>query len=104
MTQFPTLVPVDALLVLKDSFTGKNPPVDQLGLAAWNVAGFGLGLALPPAVGSFPPNSELAIIETVLVESREPIPADGSFNTGNPLAWLALIDLALEILKKLRAK
>lgn len=102
MTEYPSMLPVDALLVLRDKFTGK--PVDNglLGLAAWNVAGFGMGLALPPATGSFGPNTELALIETVLAEGPLPVSETGAISSANPLAWLALVKIALEILEKLR--
>ena len=74
MVGYPVELPLDAVTVLLGYVRGKAPATNAAVLAAWNVAGYGLGKGLPTqeAYGdSVDPNDEAAL-ESLLGDSDAP--------------------------------
>lgn len=68
MIEYPKAMPMDALMLLLDKVRGNPVSVAELVQGAWNISGYGLGLALPlpSVIGAAGDLSDEQALETLI--------------------------------------
>jgi len=102
MVAYPNELPLDAVTVLLGYVRGKAPATNEAVLAAWNVAGYGLGKGLPTQESygdSVDPNEEAALESLLSVPYGEGAPQGILLSVAIGVA----IKIAVRILKEIIA-
>lgn len=97
MIPYPESFPVGALTMVLDKLRGHPIPTGDLVHAAWNVAGYALGQALPTeAVVGAPFNSDIELIEYAIAEGA---PTEGENGiTKGAIPWVLILRLVLNLI------
>lgn len=100
MIDYPKTMPVDALMLMLDKVRGNPVSTPEMIQGAWNVAGYGLSLALPiPAViGEAGDLSDEAALEQLIAHASDPQVA--GFGILPAIAISMAIKLALKLLSE----
>ena len=104
MIEYPKTMPVGALMVMLDKVRGNPVSMAEVVQGAWNISGYGLGLALPlpSVIGEAGDLSEEIALENLIQYSKEEA-TPNSVAGGGILPALALsvvIKLAIRLLSE----
>jgi hypothetical protein len=104
MTPFPAGLPTAAIMILIDKLRGSNVPNDDLILAAWNLAGYGLShIAAEPTPAAedilksdknddISKDDAIKALESLLIKGSE------AEDERKRLPWAKIVGIALKIL------
>jgi hypothetical protein len=104
MIQLPDSLDYQAVTILLDAFRGKNNDAEEIAVASWNMAGYGLHLGLPIFVRQVSnPLNKVNSKETEIVNEIEEFltnPSDSELKKGvlSQAAIMFLIKLAVKYL------
>lgn len=102
MIQLPDSLDYQAVSILLDAFRGKNNDVEEIAVASWNMAGYGLHLGLPVFVKpvSNPIKQGNYFNEEEIINEIDAFLADSELKKGvlSSAAMMFLIKLAIKYL------
>tara|TARA_R110000868_G_scaffold84409_1_gene237998 strand:- start:2007 stop:2318 length:312 start_codon:yes stop_codon:yes gene_type:complete len=101
MIQLPDSLDYQAITILLEAFRGKNNDVEEIAVASWNIAGYGLHLGLPVFIRQVSnPLNQGNSEETKIVDEIEGFLADPELKKGvlSSAAIMFLIKLAVKYL------
>lgn len=103
MIEYPKAMPMDALMLLLDKVRGNPVSVAELVQGAWNISGYGLGLALPlpSVIGAAGDLSDEQALETLIQYCKDN--GDEKVSSAGVLPAIALsivIKLAIRLLSE----
>lgn len=101
MIEYPKAMPVDALMLMLDKVRGNPVSMAEVVQGAWNISGYGLGLALPlpSVIGEAGELSDEAALESLIQYAKQ---EEGVSGVGilPALALSVVIKLAIRLLSE----
>lgn len=102
MIEYPKAMPVDALMLLLDKVRGNPVTMAEVVQGAWNISGYGLGLALPlpSVIGAAGDLSDESALEELIKYSQQD--TDQAIGAGilPAMALSIVIKLAIRLLSE----
>jgi hypothetical protein len=102
MIEYPKTMPVDALMLMLDKVRGNPVSMAEVVQGAWNISGYGLGLALPlpSVIGAAGDLSDETALETLIQYSQQEADQVSSAGILPALALSVVIKLAIRLLSE----
>jgi hypothetical protein len=102
MIEYPKAMPVDALMLMLDKVRGNPVSMAEVVQGAWNISGYGLGLALPlpSVIGAAGDLSDENALEALIQYSQQEVDQVSSAGILPAMAFSIVIKLAIRLLSE----
>lgn len=102
MIEYPKVMPVDALMLMLDKVRGNPVSMAEVVQGAWNISGYGLGLALPlpSVIGAAGDLSDENALEALIQYSQQEADQVSSAGILPAMALSIVIKLAIRLLSE----
>ena len=102
MIEYPKVMPVDTLMLMLDKVRGNPVSMAEVVQGAWNISGYGLGLALPlpSVIGAAGDLSDENALEALIQYSQQEADQVSSAGILPAMALSIVIKLAIRLLSE----